>query len=210
MRLHLVLALLTALALYLTFRGAPRAKFSFADVQALAQKQAAVKFQPLADVLPPGLKKLSPVQELGVFWNDRYRLWRSRGLPFQVDFYPLSNDQHTSPQINVIDRHGAQPLSYENSFFRFNVPIDPPLPPNGGYGGFYVRFPHMAPKSDPASPLTDFSRSRARATFASWRETRFMASPRGHWRSTLSRKARKNSRSSLPGGFTSRRPVRRI
>jgi glucans biosynthesis protein len=156
MRLHLVLALLTALALYLTFRGTPRAKFSFADVQALAQKEAAQKFVPLPDVLPPGLKKLTPEQELGVFWNDRYRLWRNRGLPFQVDFYPLSNDQHTSPRINVVDRHGAQPLAYSNAWFRFNVPVNPPLPADVGYGGFYVRYPHMAPKSDPASPLDGF------------------------------------------------------
>ena len=165
MRLHVVLALLTALALYLTFRNAPRVKFSFADVQALAQKQAAQKFQPLPDVLPPGLKKLTPAQELGVFWNDRYRLWRNRGLPFQVDFFPLSNDQHTSPQINVVDRHGAQPLAYSNTFFHFNVPINPPLPADVGYGGFYVRYPNMAPKSDPKSPLDGFFSAKGASYF---------------------------------------------
>jgi glucans biosynthesis protein len=165
MRLHIVLALLTALALYLTFRGTPRPKFSFQDVQMLAQKRALEKFQPLPDILPPGLKKLTPQQELGVFWNDRYRLWRSRGLTFQVDFYPLSNDQHTAPEINVVDRHGAKPLTYSNSFFHFNVPVSPPLPDNLGYGGFYVRYPHMAPKSDPASPLDGFFSAKGASYF---------------------------------------------
>jgi len=156
MRLHLVLALLTALALFLTFRGAPRLRFSFADVQAMAQKQALAKYQPLPDILPPGLKKLTPAQELGVFWNDTYRLWRKQGLPFQVDFYPLSNDQHTAPEINLVDRHGANRLPYRPRFFHFNVPLDSPLPDDLGYGGFYIRYPHMAPKSDPNSPLDGF------------------------------------------------------
>ena len=156
MRLHIVLALLTALALFLTFRGAPRAKFTFAQVQEMAQQRAAAKFQPLPDVLPPALKKLTPQQELGVFWNDRFRLWRHAGLPFQVDFFPLSNDQHTSPAINTVDRHGARPLVYSNDYFHFDVPISPPLPPDMGYGGFYVRYPDMAPKSDPKSPLDGF------------------------------------------------------
>jgi glucans biosynthesis protein len=156
MRLHLVLALLTALALFLTIRGAPRAKFNFTQVELMAQQRALEKFQPLPDVLPPGLKKLTPAQELGVFWDDKYRLWRKRGLPFQVDFYPLSNDDHTSPQINFVDRHGAQPLGYSNSYFHFNVPVNPPLPPDAGYGGFYVRYSNMAPKSNPKSPLDGF------------------------------------------------------
>jgi len=156
MRLHIVLALLTALALYLTFRGTPHARFTFAQVQDLAQQRAAQKYQPLPDVLPPGLKKLTPQQELGVFWNDKYRLWRHVGLPFQVDFFPLSNDQHTSPAIYTVDRHGARPLVYSNDYFHFDVPISPPLPANVGYGGFYVRYPNMAPKSDPKSPLDGF------------------------------------------------------
>jgi periplasmic glucans biosynthesis protein len=156
MRLHIVLAVLTALALFLTFHNRSPWRFSFADVQALAQKQAQAKFQPLPDILPPQLKKLTPAQELGVFWNDTYRLWRKQGLPFQVDFYPLSNDDHTAPQINVVDRHGANRLAYSSSFFRFNVPLDSPLPPDLGYGGFYLRYPHMAPKSDPSSPLDGF------------------------------------------------------
>ena len=156
MRLHIVLAILTALALYLTFRGKPHAKFTFGQVQELARQRATEKFQPLPDVLPPGLKKLSPEQELGVFWNDRFRLWRNAGLPFQVDFFPLSNDQHTSPFINIVDRHGSRPLVYSNDYFHFDVPVSPPLPADLGYGGFYVRYPNMAPKSDPKSPLDGF------------------------------------------------------
>jgi glucans biosynthesis protein len=151
MRLHLTLALLTALALFLTFRSTGKPRFSFADVQAMAQRQAQLAYQPLPDILPPQLKALTPDQERGIFWNDAYRLWRKKGLPFQVDFYPLSNDQHTSPAINTVDRKGAHPLVYSSSFFHINVPINPPLPANLGFGGFYLRYPDMAPNSNPAS-----------------------------------------------------------
>jgi glucans biosynthesis protein len=156
MRLHVVLALLTALALAITFRSGNRPRFTFADVQARAQEQARKPYAPLPDLLPPQLKKLTPAQEQGIFWNDTYRLWRKKGLPFQVDFYPLSNDVHTAPTVNTVDRHGSHLLAYSPTFFRFNFPINPPLPLNLGYGGFYIRYPHMAPKSDPKLPLDGF------------------------------------------------------
>src|SRR5579871_4300770 len=106
MRLHLLLALLTALALYLTFHGGTKPRFSFADVQELARKAAATPYQPPVDRLPPQLARLTPEQENGFFWNDAYRLWRKRGLPFQVDFYPLNHVVHLPIAINTVDRHG--------------------------------------------------------------------------------------------------------
>jgi glucans biosynthesis protein len=165
MRLHIPLALITALALFLTFHHGTRPRFSFANVEAMAQRHAGEPFHPLPDELPLQLKKLTPAQELGVFWNDTYRLWRKQGLPFQVDFYPLSNDQHTAPEFNVVDRHGAQQLTYSPRFFHFNVPLDSPLPPDLGYGGFYIRYPNMAPKSDPKSPLDGFFSAKGASYF---------------------------------------------
>jgi glucans biosynthesis protein len=156
MRLHVVLALFTALALVITFHGVKRPRFAFANVQEMAQQQSLKPYAPLPILLPPQLKKLTPAQEQGVFWNDTYRLWRKKGLPFQVDFYPLSNDAPTAPVINTVDRHGAHLLAYSPTFFRYNFPINPPLPMNLGYGGFYLRYPHMAPHSDPKSPLDGF------------------------------------------------------
>ena len=156
MRLHVVLALLTGLALYLTFHAGTRPRFSFADVQELAHQSAALPYRAPPDRLPPQLKKLTPEQDAGFFWNDTYRLWRKRGLPFQADFYPLSAVSSRPITINTVDRHGASPLAYSSSFFHVNVPINPPPPADLGYGGFYMRYPHMAPKSDPALPLDGF------------------------------------------------------
>jgi glucans biosynthesis protein len=155
MRLHIVLALLTALALYLTFHARTRSHFSFADVQQLAQKSAALPYRATPDRLPPQLKNLTPEQNAGFFWNDFYRLWRNRGLPFQVDFYPVSTVAPKPLAINTVERR-ATPLAYSASFFHVNVPIQPPPPADLGYGGFYVRYPNMAPKSDPALPLDGF------------------------------------------------------
>jgi glucans biosynthesis protein len=156
MRLHVVLALLTALALYLTFHAGTRPRFSFVNVQKMAEKIAARPYQAAPDRLPPQLKKLTPAQDAGFFWNDTFRLWRKRGLPFQADFYPLNTVSSQPITINTVDRHGPSPLAYSASFFRVNVPINPPPPADLGYGGFYVRYPRMAPKSDPALPLDGF------------------------------------------------------
>jgi glucans biosynthesis protein len=156
MRLHVVLFLLTALALAITFHGAKRPRFTFAEVQERARQQSLKPYVPLPNLLPPQLKKLTPAQEAGIFWNDTYRLWRKKGLPFQVDFYPLSNDAPTSPTINTVDNRGSHLLAYSPAFFRFNFPINPPLPSDLGYGGFYLRYPHMAINSDPKLPLDGF------------------------------------------------------
>src|SRR5277367_2541072 len=111
MRLHLTLALITALLLAITLRSSERHRFTFEKVQAAAQHLAQGPYVPLPDVLPPQLKKLTPAQELGIFWNDKYRLWRRDGLPFQVDFYHLNNECRTSPEINMVDNRGARPLA---------------------------------------------------------------------------------------------------
>jgi len=147
MRLHLILALITALLLAITLRPSERHHFTFAQVQATAQQLAQKPYIPLPDTLPLQLRKLTPAQEMGIFWNDKYRLWRKYGLPFQVDFYHLSNEGRTSPGINMVDSRHARALAFSPAFFNYQVPIDPPLPPNLGYAGFYVRYPINKPDS---------------------------------------------------------------
>src|SRR5579863_4129877 len=128
MRLHLPLAILTALLLVLTLHTSQKHHFTFAQVQELAEKRAAAKYIPLPNVLPPQLKSLTPGQEDGIFWNSNYRVWRNKGLPFQVDFYHVSKAFPCSPQINTVDRKGPRPLAYSPSFFRFsNLDFNPPL-----------------------------------------------------------------------------------
>jgi glucans biosynthesis protein len=157
MRLHLTLGLITILALALTLRAERKEHhFAFAQVDQLAQKRAAAKYVPSPEVLPPQLKKLTPDQDAGIFWKDTYRLWRNKGLPFQVDFYHQLNSNplpHIAPAINTVDTKGAHPLAYSPLFFNFlNLQVkpatpmtfEPPLPNNLGYAGFYVRYPDMA------------------------------------------------------------------
>ncbi len=163
MRLHLTLALITVLALVITLRANHRHRFAFAQVEEMAQKRAAAKFVPLPDVLPPQLKKLTPRQEAGIFWKDTYRLWRKKGLPFQVDFYHQLNGNpapHIAPLINAVDRKGSHPLAYSPGYFNLldvtvnpavALVFNPPLPANLGYAGFYIRYPDMGIGSNPNS-----------------------------------------------------------
>jgi glucans biosynthesis protein len=155
MRLHLTLGLITILALVLTLRAEKQHHFAFAEVDQLAQKRAAAKYVALPDVLPPQLKKLTPDQDNGIFWKDTYRLWRKKGLPFQVDFYHQLNSNplpHIAPEFYTADRKGTHLWAYSPNFFNFlnlaakpvtPMTFNPPLPLNLGYAGFYVRYPDM-------------------------------------------------------------------
>jgi periplasmic glucans biosynthesis protein len=168
MRLHLTLALITALALFFTLRSAKQHHFTFAEVEAIAQRQAALKYVTPTDVLPPQLQKLTPQQDEGIFWKDTYRLWRKKGLPFQIDFYHQLNSNpqpHIALEVNTVDRKGSHRLAYSTTFFNYlnlmTKPVatpmvfTPPLPPNLGYAGFYVRYPDMGIGSN-ASSLDGF------------------------------------------------------
>jgi len=114
MRLHLTLAIITIIALVITLRSEKGHRFTFAQVDEMAQKRAAAKYVPMPDALPPQLKKLTQQQDGGIFWKDTYRLWRKKGLPFQVDFYHQLNSNpspHIAPQINTVDAKGSHPLA---------------------------------------------------------------------------------------------------
>jgi glucans biosynthesis protein len=155
MRLHLTLGFITMLALIVTLHAEKEHHFAFTEVDQMAQKRAAAKYVALPDVLPPQLKKLTPDQDQGIFWKDTYRLWRKKGLPFQVDFYHQLNSNplpHIAPEINTVDRKGTHLWAYSPNFFNFlnltakpATPLTfvPPLPTNLGYAGFYVRYPDM-------------------------------------------------------------------
>jgi glucans biosynthesis protein len=168
MRLHLTLAVITAVALVISLRAGARHPFTYAHLQELAETRAHAPYVPLPDVLPPQLEKLTPDQDRGIFWKDTYRLWRKDALLFQVDFYHQLNSNpqpHIAPQINAVGRKRIQQLAYSPRYFNFidlkahpPVPLvfDPPLPTNLGYAGFYVRYPDMAIKSNPSSPLDGF------------------------------------------------------
>jgi glucans biosynthesis protein len=156
MRLHFILGLITVLALFLTLRAEKKHHFAFTEIDKLAQQRAAAKYVPLADVLPPQLKKLTPQQDAGIFSKITARLWKKKGLTFQIDFYHQLNSNplpHIAPEFNTVDRKGSHELPYSADFFNFldvsknpAVPLvfTPPLPSNLGYAGFYVRYPDMA------------------------------------------------------------------
>jgi glucans biosynthesis protein len=148
MRLHLTLAVLTALALVITFRSNQQIRFTFAHVQEMAEQRSHSAYVPLPNVLPPQLKNLTPEQEDGIFWNDAHRLWRNEGLPFQVDFYHVSKSFPYAPKINTVDAKGTHTLKYTPTFFRFSgLQFNPPLPDTLGYAGFYLRYPINKPDS---------------------------------------------------------------
>ena len=166
MRLHLTLALITIVALYLTLRAERRHHFTFAQVEKIAAERAALPYVGLPDALAlaPQLRNLTPEQDAGIFSKETARLWRRKGLPFQIDFYHQLNSNpipHISPNYRVVDAKGPHdPLPYSTNLFNFynvktNPPqslvFNPPLPNTLGFAGYYVRYPDMAIGSNPGS-----------------------------------------------------------
>lgn len=163
MRLHLTLGLITILALYVTLRAERRHHFTFKQVEEIAAAVAKRPYVQPPDMLPPQLKSLTPDQDRGIFSKETARLWRRKGLPFQVDFYHQLNSNpipHISPQFFVVDDKGPHALPYSPNLFNFykvntNPPetlvFQPPLANNIGFAGFYVRYPNMAIGSNPGS-----------------------------------------------------------
>ncbi len=98
MRLHLTLAFITALALVLTLRAQHGHRFTFQQVDEIARRTAAAPYVPPPDVLPEQLRHFTPQQDAGIFSKETERLWRKKGLPFQIDFYPQLN---SNPQPHI-------------------------------------------------------------------------------------------------------------
>ena len=166
MRLHITFALLTALLLYLTLHKDNRHQFTFADVEKIAGQRSLKPYVPLQNALPPQLKNLSASQGQRIFWKDTYRLWRKKGLPFQVDFYHLSKSFPSGPRINTVDRKGAHPLAYSPTFFDFGgLVFNPPLPVTLPYAGFYLRYPLPTATETKASVLNGFFTTQGASYF---------------------------------------------
>jgi periplasmic glucans biosynthesis protein len=163
MRLHLTLALITIITLVVTLRAARRHHFTFTEVDQMAQKLVAAKYVAPPNALPPQLQKLTPEQDEGIYWKDTYRLWRKKGLPFQIDFYHLLNSgpqPHIALDINTVDLKGSHYLAYSPTFFNFlnlttkpptPMVFNPPLSNKIGYAGFYIRYPDIGIGSNPSS-----------------------------------------------------------
>ncbi len=166
MRLHLLLALITIVLLYVTLRAEHRHHFTFEQVEKIAADRAANPYVGLPDALAlaPQLRNLTPEQDSGIFSKETARLWRRKGLPFQIDFYHQLNSNpipHIAPRFHVVDAKGPHdPLQYSPALFNFynvrtNPPqslvFSPPLPDALGFAGYYVRYPDMAIGSNPGS-----------------------------------------------------------
>ena len=142
MRLHLTLAIIVGILLIVTLRAHRKPHFTFANVDKIAAQRALEKYEPLPYALPPPLRNLTPEQEAGIFFKDAYRLWRKKGLPFQVDLYHISKMFPTGPRIFTVDAKGTIPLAYSPVFFEFRGLNPPPaLPQMLPYAGFYLRYP---------------------------------------------------------------------
>jgi glucans biosynthesis protein len=124
----------------------PRERFSFADVQRLAQRRAAQSYVKPAEELPESLAKLSYDQYRDIRFRADHALWHGQGL-FEVQFFHRGFNFGRKVAISEVTDTGVQPVPYDSSQFDFgalNQPVK--LPPETGFAGFRVHFPLQTPR----------------------------------------------------------------
>ena len=120
----------------------PPKRFNFADVRRRAEMLAAQSFQTPGENLPDFFKNLDYDQHRDIRFRADHSLWRSEGLPFEVQFAPLGFLFKQPVTINVITDGESKVIEYSNELFDYGknkVPEN--LPKNVGFAGFKILYP---------------------------------------------------------------------
>ena len=121
-------------------------RFIFADVHHQAVDLANRPYEDTEDILPQTLRDLSYDQYRVIRFRPEKALWRSEGLPFEVQFFqraslafmPSSLDKVV---INIVDKGRVVRVPYSSDMFDFGHNVVTELPANLGFAGFRLHYP---------------------------------------------------------------------
>lgn len=119
--------------------------FDSASLRNLAKQLAQKPYQPADQNLPDNLKKLDYDQYRKIRFAPERALWRTEGLPFQIQlfhrgfFYSNRVDIH-----EVVDGRATQ-IQYAPDLFTFDGITPPPAGNDLGFGGFRIHAPMNRP-----------------------------------------------------------------
>ena len=120
----------------------PPKRFNFADVHRRAEMLAAQPFQPTGGDLPDFLKNLDYDQYRDIRFKADRSVWRTEGLPFELQFAPLGFLFKQPVAINLVEDGEVKPVEYANDLFDFGRnPVPENLPADLGFAGFKVLYP---------------------------------------------------------------------
>jgi glucans biosynthesis protein len=122
------------------------ARFTFADVRRQAADLATRPYEETKDILPQTVRDLTYDQYRDIRFRPEKALWRSEGLPFEVQFFqrasfafmPSSLDK---VMINVVDQGRVVRVPYTSDMFDFGRNVVAALPANLGFAGFRLHYP---------------------------------------------------------------------
>jgi glucans biosynthesis protein len=121
--------------------GAPGG-FTFAAVVRRASELAHTPYQPDRPALPDYLANLDYDKHRDIRFRPDQSLWRSEGLPFQVQFFPRGFLFEDRVKVNVIEDGQSVPVDFKHDFFDYGknqVPEE--MPPDLGFAGLRLMYP---------------------------------------------------------------------
>ena len=123
----------------------PRAPFTFATVQRMAQDRAARPYRNRSPALPQTLQKLNYDQFRDIRFHRQSALWFDKSL-FEVQFFHRGFNFDRRVNVNEVSTDGVRAISYNPALFEFGKLVPQmKLSAELGFAGFRVHYPLNTP-----------------------------------------------------------------
>jgi len=120
-------------------RAAPA--FGESQVRSLAQALSRTPYRPPAPDLPPALAALSYDDYRGIRFSPDRALWKSDGLPFQLQLFHRGGLFRDRVDLFELAEGRVIPIAYSPDQFRFQAGAPAGLSPSLGFAGFRIHAP---------------------------------------------------------------------
>ncbi|MGE9292627.1 MAG: glucan biosynthesis protein, partial [Puniceicoccales bacterium] len=123
-----------------------RREINLEYVTGIARDLAAKPYTSPSDALPQELVALDFDEYRKIRFNKDKALWKTAGLPFQVDFFHNGYIYPETVQINEYSDTHSQQIPYVKDFFNFELTgVNPDEWDLQGYAGLRIRTPLNKP-----------------------------------------------------------------
>lgn len=142
---HRVCGLLLLLAVLC--RAAPASAIALDDIAARALGLASESFQAPPEPVPEWLAKTTYDQWRDIRFRPEQSLWKSLGLPFQLQLFHPGYYYQRIVAVNLVDAAGIHPLRFSPTQFDYGRnDFAGKIPPDLGYAGLRLHAPIKTPK----------------------------------------------------------------
>ena len=120
--------------------------FTFAEVRRRAAVLASRPFEEQEDDLPHAVRDLNYDQYRAIRFRPEKALWRSAGLPFEVQFFQRASFDFMASSldkvvIHIVDQGRVERVPYTSDLFNFGAKVVTGLPADLGFAGFRMHYP---------------------------------------------------------------------